>query len=87
MDTSRLSGWYNTPTNSPTNDAERIQNRRKSIAAFLLCFAPLLLSLNAYSSVPKEKMFLSVDYAHFRGDSSKVYVELYYSLGVNQLEL
>jgi GWxTD domain-containing protein len=41
--------------------------------------------LRASAAGGNEKLFLSVDFAHFRGDSSRSFLEVYYSFSVGQL--
>jgi GWxTD domain-containing protein len=50
---------------------------------FFVLFAP---SSGISSAQHQPKLYLGVDYAHFRGDSSRAFVEIYYSFGVGQLK-
>jgi len=52
------------------------------LVAILSVWASLVTASTAGGT---EKLFLSVDFAHFRGDSSRSFVEVYYSFSVGQL--
>ncbi|MEK6570624.1 MAG: hypothetical protein AABZ61_04585, partial [Bacteroidota bacterium] len=55
------------------------------LGGLVILFLSLTSALANSPEAGNQKLYLSVDYAHFRGDTSKAFVEIYYSFGVGQL--
>ncbi len=68
----------------------RLARPRAGLGWILLAISTMFLSVGALqlSASPaggSERLFLSLDFAHFRGDSSRSFVEVYYCFSVGQL--